>query len=211
MNDRTSEDHVTATDTGGTVTTTPNPADQMVDRYLEQLRDATADLPGSARAELLDHIDAHLAETVHPGDDEVAVRRTLDELGPPEEVADAARAESGTRPPPGDRPSDSAALLYDAGTVAVVLLGGFVVPVVGWLAGAVLLWAGPRWNRAEKIVGTLVWPVSASVLLVAWNDAAVTPEGDGRVFLALAAGVLLGAVLIAVSLLRSAARGRVRT
>lgn len=47
---------------------------------------------------------------------------------------------------------------YDVLTVLTLLLGGFLVPVVGWLAGVVLLWGSPRWGTGQKWLGTLVWP-----------------------------------------------------
>ncbi len=40
----------------------------------------------------------------------------------------------------------------------LLLFGGIVFPVLGWLAGVVLLWASGRWTTAEKLLGTLVVP-----------------------------------------------------
>jgi hypothetical protein len=44
--------------------------------------------------------------------------------------------------------------------LAVILLvaGAVAVPVAGWAAGVVLLWASPTWSRREKLVGTAVVP-----------------------------------------------------
>lgn len=59
---------------------------------------------------------------------------------------------------------------YPVLTVLMLMLGGFVLPVVGWLAGVVMLWTGRAWTVGEKWLGTLVWPAVVGVpgvLLVA--------------------------------------------
>jgi hypothetical protein len=56
----------------------------------------------------------------------------------------------------------------DAVTLVLLLAGGVVVPVAGWLAGVVLLWASPSWSRPRKALGTLILPGGlAAPLLVA--------------------------------------------
>ncbi|GLU50102.1 HAAS signaling domain-containing protein [Nocardiopsis ansamitocini] len=127
-----------------------------VQRYLQRLRDASTDLPAGTRNELLDNVRTHLAETT-TGADEVQIRNALDELGTPEEIAAAARTETNPRTP-GER-------LYDIATVLTLLAGGFVAPFLGWIAGVVLLWNGPRWNVTQKIIGTLAWPATATLTL----------------------------------------------
>jgi len=47
---------------------------------------------------------------------------------------------------------------YDAVTVFLLLVGGVIVPVAGWLAGAVMLLASRRWTLRDKLAGLLVWP-----------------------------------------------------
>jgi hypothetical protein len=47
---------------------------------------------------------------------------------------------------------------YDAITVFLLLVGGVILPVVGWVAGAVMLLASRRWTFRDKLVGLLVWP-----------------------------------------------------
>nr|BFE99563.1 hypothetical protein GCM10020241_12390 [Streptoalloteichus tenebrarius] len=49
--------------------------------------------------------------------------------------------------------------------VLAVVFGGFLLPIVGWLAGVVALWARRSWDLRAKLVGTFVWPLTA--LLVA--------------------------------------------
>ena len=67
---------------------------------------------------------------------------------------------------------------YDVLTVLTLLLGGFLIPLVGWLAGVVLLWGSPRFGTGQKWLGTLVWPsvVVAPLVPLAigaawWRDA----------------------------------------
>ena len=40
----------------------------------------------------------------------------------------------------------------------LLLIGGIVLPVLGWIIGVVILWASERWTRREKLIGTLVVP-----------------------------------------------------
>ncbi|MBP2367493.1 HAAS signaling domain-containing protein [Pseudonocardia parietis] len=132
------------------------PASELVECYLLRLRSATADLPTDQSDELLGDLTAHLAEAVPPGSDELTARRALDGLGAPELVAAAARTETG--PAARARPSPGSAQVNDVIAVLLLLLGGFVVPVLGWVAGVVMLWGSPRWSERDKWLGTLAWP-----------------------------------------------------
>ncbi|MEQ3554996.1 hypothetical protein WIS52_31415 [Pseudonocardia nematodicida] len=131
----------------------PTPAHELVARYLLRLSSATADLPGAQRDELIGDITAHLAEAVPPGSDELTARRVLDALGAPEQIAAAARAE--TEPA---RPGPAPTRTHDLIALLLLMLGGFVVPILGWVAGVVMLWNSPRWSDEDKWLGTLVWP-----------------------------------------------------
>lgn len=179
-----------------------NPAQAAVADYIERLRRASADLPDGPREELVDNISAHLEETSGGATTEAQVRTALDELGTPEEVAAAAREESGSRPARTDT-----GLFYDVAAVLVLLVGGFVVPVVGWFAGVVMLWAGPRWTGAQKVVGTLAWPLAAVVLAAALGVPVLFASSRPVVLALLALGVLavlVGLPAVFVHLLRSA-------
>lgn len=52
---------------------------------------------------------------------------------------------------------------YDAVTVFLLLVGGVIVPVAGWLAGAVMLLGSGRWTLRDKLFGLLVWPGGLAV------------------------------------------------
>lgn len=54
---------------------------------------------------------------------------------------------------------------YDAVTVFLLLAGGVILPVAGWVVGAVMLLASPRWSVRDKLVGLLVWPGGLAVAL----------------------------------------------
>jgi hypothetical protein len=47
-----------------------------------------------------------------------------------------------------------------------LLTFGSLIPVVGWLAGVLLLWMGRRWRTWEKVLGTLVIPLGPGGLLL---------------------------------------------
>lgn len=187
------------------------PAQAAVADYIDRLRRASADLPDGPREELIDNISAHLAETSGDATTEAQVRSALDELGTPEEVAAAAREESGSRPVPTDSGPTDSGLFYDVAAVLVLLVGGFVVPVVGWLAGVVMLWAGPRWTGAQKVVGTLAWPLAALVLGAVLGVPVLVAPSQPVVLALLGLGVLavlIGLPAVFVHLLRSANRKR---
>jgi hypothetical protein len=140
--------------------------DQLTDDYLRRLDQAAHALPAQRRLELLSEIRAHIAHAraaTEGGDDEVAVRNALERLGPPEEIAAAAFDGQATAPPPGHRSPGQR--LYDVVTVLLLLLGGVVIPVLGWLVGVVLLWASPRWSARDKALGTLVFPLGLGAAL----------------------------------------------
>jgi hypothetical protein len=79
---------------------------------------------------------------------------------------------------PGNRARGRARITAPGGLAmaAIVLLvcGGFFF-LVGWVAGAVLLWISPRWRLADKLLGTLVWP--GGLLLILYI-ATMTPGGN---------------------------------
>ncbi len=57
---------------------------------------------------------------------------------------------------------------YEAVTIFLLLAGGVILPVVGWLLGAVMLVGSRRWSVRDKLIGLLVWPggLAVSVALI---------------------------------------------
>jgi hypothetical protein len=43
-----------------------------------------------------------------------------------------------------------------------IVAGGFVIPIVGWVVGLVMLWASPIWSDREKWSGSLAGLVAAA-------------------------------------------------
>lgn len=157
-----------------------------VTRFLARLDTAAAALPPGRREELGAEIREHLADALRRTDgDEVAVRQALDRLGSPEDIV-AAESPADTGPvdgspalsvaPPGWPPPPSSPWgPLEVATVLLLTVGGFVLPLVGPVAGLVCAWVSVRWTRREKVVATvlaLLQPVLlvmllAGVLLVA--------------------------------------------
>jgi hypothetical protein len=128
--------------------------DGLVASYLDELTEALAGLPRARRSELLDdisdHIDALLAEAAERGPlTRGAVEAVLSEVGEPAAIARAAGAE--TLPVQG-------ATGWDKAIIAILLVGGIILPVLGWLIGVVMLWVSSAWRVKDKIIGTLLVP-----------------------------------------------------
>jgi hypothetical protein len=161
--------------------------DQLVEDYLRELHIAAQGLPADRRDELIEEITAHIAEARQSDGSPMAVRNILDRLGDP---ADIVRAAADTPPgspawsgapgsgaghpagQPAAQPGRAGAL--ELAAVLFLLLGGIVIPVLGWFIGVVLLWMSPRWTAKDKLLGTLVWPggLLAPALLVVSGAAA---------------------------------------
>ena len=46
----------------------------------------------------------------------------------------------------------------DVAAIVLLLVGGLIVPLVGWLVGVVLLWVSNAWNFRDKVIGTVFVP-----------------------------------------------------
>lgn len=148
------------------------PTDRLVDDYVKQLDSELADLPRMRRREIVEEISEHIAEAraASPSQDEAAVRTLLDRLGDPAEIAAEARERFGVQP------RKSRAL--ETATLLLLLVGGVVLPVIGWLIGVVLLWVSDAWDRRDKLIGTLVVP-GGLLLPLALLTMGISAEGGG--------------------------------
>jgi hypothetical protein len=145
-----------------------NDTASLLDDYRARLRAASSDLPPPVRDELLDDVEAHLAELRATSPSREATLAALERLGSPEQVAAAATVELGSAPPPPAGatpawtpppvPTRRSIRALDVTAVVLLLIGGLVLPVVGWVVGVVLLWASGTWNWREKLLGTVVFP-----------------------------------------------------
>jgi hypothetical protein len=127
----------------------PTTVSRLVEQYQARLARAAADLPAPARRELAEDVSQHVAES--GAQTEAEIRAVLDGLGRPEEIAEEARRRLGL-------PSRPAPTARDWIVIPLLLVGGIVVPLLGWLVGVVLLWTSQVWSLRDKWLGTLVLP-----------------------------------------------------
>lgn len=167
--------------------------DPAVVAYLAALSRHLSDAPD--RELVLDGVRQHIRDALAEGPvDRIRVAGVLDELGDPAAIASEAT---------GSEPRREAPFLQQrGGAILVVLLltlGGFVVPVIGWVAGVVLLCASRGWAVLDKLVGTLAPALLAVVLL---GLSGLLPSEVRFSHLALIGGLVIGLILTGVYLLR---------
>lgn len=161
--------------------------ERLVDEYLDRLESELAAVPRSGRREVMDEIEAHIADARAElfASDETEVRNLLERLGDPAEIAAEARERFGVR--------RARATWREIGALVLIPFGGMIVPLVGWFGGVILLWISDVWSARDKVIGTLLVPVVAlSVWLVFVASRTVIP-GFGLI-------ALLGVVLFLAAL-----------
>jgi hypothetical protein len=144
--------------------------------YIKQLRRAARRLPRASRDELVAQIDEHLREALPPGASEAAVRTELDRLGSPAEIVAAEYERLGVAPVSGG--------WFEWITLLLLLIGGLIIPVVGWLVGAIMLWISRVWTWRQKLAGTLLVPGGLGSLtlwaLLGAHSACSSPPGTNN-------------------------------
>jgi hypothetical protein len=128
--------------------------DKLVADYLGRLDRELRDLPRTRRRELVEEISGHIAEA----------------RADPEEIAAEARGRVEVEP-------RGSAL--DIVALVLLLIGGVVLPVVGWVIGVVLLWISETWTTTEKVIGTLIVPggLALPLFLIVVTASAETCSG----------------------------------
>ncbi|HEU5064336.1 MAG TPA: DUF1700 domain-containing protein [Gaiellaceae bacterium] len=135
--------------------TTP---DKLVERYLKHLEVELDDLPRDRRREIVDEIAGHITEA-RAGlehESEADVRNILEGLGDPADIAEDARERfevQPTAPAPPYKPG-----WMEVAALVLLLIGGVVLPFVGWFVGVILLWLSNAWNVRDKVIGTVFVP-----------------------------------------------------
>ena len=180
-----------------TKTSTP----QVVRSYLGELDRTLAGVADDVRQGIV----AGVAEELE-GLDAVAAASRIEFLGDPAFIAAEARAEARA----GSAPNPSAAKLapsraseqrwYIVVSALLLEFGGLLVPLAGWVAGIMLLWASALWTRGEKLVATIVPPAVGVVLFsgfaiggsgVAWWHALVLGAIAGPALASIVIGIIL--------------------
>lgn len=138
------------------MSTTP---DKLVERYLKHLDVELDDLPRDRRREIVDEIDGHIAEARAglESETEADVRNILEGLGDPADIATDARERFEVYPPTPSQTQFKPGAV-EIGALVLLLVGGLILPLFGWVIGVVLLWISNAWNVRDKILGTLVIP-----------------------------------------------------
>ena len=125
----------------------------IVGSYLERLERALGDLSSERRREIMGEIEAHINEELSQmGSDpsDVQIINLLERLGEPEFIASEAGVPSRTK--------KVAAGALEIAALVLLLIGAVLVPIVGWIAGVVLLWVSPVWTTGQKLIGTFIVP-----------------------------------------------------
>jgi uncharacterized membrane protein len=209
--------------------------DDLVAGYLGRLVQAARQLPPDRRSELIDEIADHIeqarAVSEASGPD---LRDLLRRLGEPEAIAAAASdspgdfstslaqpassaAEVSAVRGPRRRWVDLAAVLLTLGSVLLSPIS-FVLALLGWAVGNVMLFLSPRWPRRAKILGAVTGTLALVIfggllasVAKAWNLAngqqPTHPFGwqaGGGPFVSaiLATGAVVAVTLVGARLLR---------
>ena len=126
----------------------------LVDSYLSELEEALVSAPADRRREIVGEIRAHIDEEMRVlghEPSETDIRRILDSLGEPEAIAGDVQ--------PRVAPPTARLGFLEVAALVLLLIGGFLIPFIGWVAGVVLLWISPAWDLKRKLLGTVVVPL----------------------------------------------------
>lgn len=111
------------------------------------LREATA-LTEARRAELAEEIKSHIEISLPENASEVEIRELLDRLGAPEEIVTAELDDEPSRSPVVPEPLRRADLVG----LILLLLGGALLPPVGYLVGTGLVGLSRRWSVPVRVL-----------------------------------------------------------
>jgi len=122
--------------------------DALLADYLIRVRRAARRLPRGRREWVIGRAGDRIAIALDADEaDAPDVATILTRLGEPQELVQSVDGHV-----PGDE-----ARWADYLAVLLLVIGGIVV-LPAWVGGAVLLWASPRWQLRERLIGTLIWP-----------------------------------------------------
>jgi uncharacterized membrane protein len=145
---------------------------QSAERYLSELNAALSSTPASLRSEILRDIADELR-----GLDEAAASERIAKLGDPLAIAADANAEfdapaptAAPLPTPTGTTATEPSLAYPTTTAIVLTAGWYLVPVLGWIAGLVMIGVGREWTRSVRVraivASGIIGLISLGALLV---------------------------------------------
>jgi uncharacterized membrane protein len=146
----------------------------LAEDFLARLDRAAHSLPPQDRDELVAELRSHLQTGLAPGATDADVRNFLAGLGSPDDIVAAALPESPTPPAVASRPASPWGAVELVAVLALTV-GALVLPVVGPLAGIVLVWVSTRWTRREKGIATVL--TALPVLTIALGAAMLIAVG----------------------------------
>jgi uncharacterized membrane protein len=142
-----------------------------VDRYIQRLDAALADVPPHTADEIRQGIIEELSSL-----DPEAARERIKQLGDPEFIA--AEARGGADEASLQRRSALESRPYIVVASLAVGVGIYVVPILGAVAGFIMVWVSTAWQRWEKVVATLT-PLLAGFFTATFFVLTRIPSGDG--------------------------------
>jgi uncharacterized membrane protein len=133
---------------------------RVVDDYLRRLERSLEGLPRDRRREIVQEIEAHIQEEIaeQGSPTDADIHNMLERIGDPQIIAADARERFGVQ--------IRRLTGLEIAAVVFLLIGGLVIPLVGWFVGVVLLWVSSAWTPRDKLIGTLVVP--GGLALPAW-------------------------------------------
>lgn len=161
----------------------------LVRDYLDRLHQETVRLPVPEGRELEANIREHFAEALGERADETTVRDTIDRLGDPAELVDAA---GGARPvtdpttaagKPDTGAREAAAIALLLGSALIFVFWPLAIPM--WIVGLVMVFIARRWTPNLKVLAAVVlggaMPVVSLLVgfagLTAWEQCETTSDG----------------------------------
>jgi len=189
-------------------------ADTILGGYRLRLEEELNGLPRARREEIIAEFDAHIrdARTAHAAETDADLLNLLDRLGDPSVIGIEARERFDVAEPASAGGREVIALL-------LLVVGPFIVPVVTWVLGAMLVWSSVAWSAREKR-NSLAWSLIVIVVLTligiifaiasSTGTTVIASSVPGAVLLVLVLGTLTS-VLSGLLLASALARRRPRT
>jgi len=184
-------------------------ADTILGGYRHRLEEELNGLPRARREEIIAEVDAHIrdARTAHAAETDADLLNLLDRLGDPSVIGTEARERFDVAEPASAGAREVIALL-------LLVVGPFIVPVVTWVLGAMLVWSSGAWSAREKrnslawsliVIGSLTLIVIIFAIVNSTGTTVIAPIGPGAVLLVVVLGTLtsvLSGLLLASALAR---------